>query len=114
MSIKAFEFEGLRLRSKVPIPFVEENSYLPERVYIEGYFPVGTICKLQMPICSKKLNPFNEQTNDYCHAVSLLYDSRENDSSVDQEPYTVIFHVDLSALFLLFDPIDEDNHVIPL
>ena len=95
MSIKAFEFEGLRLRSKVPIPFVEENSYLPERVYIEGYW------QMEHP-------DFSVRT------VSLLYDSRENDSSADQEPYTVIFHVDLSALFLLFDPIDEDNHVIPL
>ena len=40
--IKAIEFEGKYFRSKVPIPFVEDNFYLPAKVFIEGYFPAGT------------------------------------------------------------------------
>ena len=114
MSVKGLEFEGLLLRSKVPIPFVEENFYLPNKVYVEGYFPVGTIFKLQNTVCSKKMNPYGEPSNDYCHAVSLLYDNKLNGADDDEDKHQIIFHVDLSALFLLLDPIDENGNIIEL
>ena len=114
MSVKGLEFEGLLLRSKVPIPFVEENFYLPQKVYVEGYFPIGTIFKFQEAVCSKKNNPFGEQVNDYCHAASLVYYNKLNGAPSDEEEQRIIFHVDLSALFLLVDPIDENGHIIHL
>ena len=114
--MKSLEFEGLFLRSKVPIPFVEENFYLPKKVFIEGYFPVGTIFKFQDTVCSKKIDAYNStnEVNDYCHAVSLLYSNKFNGAEADEEEYKVIFHVDLSALFLLTDPIDKDGNIIEL
>lgn len=112
MSVKSLEFEGLMFRSKVPIPFVEENYYLPQKVFVEGYFPVGTIFKFRETVCSKQNNYMGDQVNHYCHAVALVYDSKFNgDSKVEQE---IIFHVDLSALFLLCDPIDENGNIIKL
>ena len=114
MSIKGMEFEGLMLRSKVPIPFVEENTYLPPKVFVEGYFPAGTVFKFQDTVCSKKMSAFEEQVNDYCHAASLLYSNKFNGADEAEEEYTVIFHVDLSALFLLLDPIDDNGNVIKL
>ena len=33
--IKNLNFEKIFLRSKVAIPFVEENSYLPEKVFVD-------------------------------------------------------------------------------
>ena len=113
MSIKALEFEGLRLRAKAPVPFVEENNYLPERVYIEGYFPVGTVCTLLRPVCSQKVDPYGKQVSDYCHAAALRYSGKDNGGG-DDDDTEVVFHVDLSCLFLLFDPIDEAGNVIPL
>ena len=112
--IKGFEFEGLRLRSKVPIPFVEENVFLPERIFVEGYFPTGTVVTFERPVCAKKMNAFEEQVNDYCHAAALIYTNRLNGAEPDEDEYTVIFHVDLSALFLLFDPIDAEGNLIEL
>lgn len=114
--IKALDFEGQFFRSKVPIPFVEDNFYLPAKVFIEGYFPAGTIFKFQEAICSKKIDVYNDQVNDYCHAVSLLYSNRfkGNESPDEEDEYKVIFHVDLSALFLLVDPIDEQGNIIAL
>ena len=114
--IKALEFDGLFLRAKVPIPFVESNFYMPATVFIEGYFPVGTVFQFLEPICSKKTNEYNDQVNDYCHAVSLLYSNkfRGNESPDEDEEYRVIFHVDLSALFLLTEPIDAEGNVIDL
>lgn len=112
--VKGFEFEGLRLRAKVPIPFVEENFYLPQKVYVEGYFPVGTVFTFQEAVCSKKQNPFGDQINDYCHAAALVYSNRLNGASADDEEQKIIFHVDLSALFLLLDPIDETGTIIKL
>ncbi len=114
--IKAIDFENLFLRAKVPIPFVEDNFYLPQKVFIEGYFPVGTVFKFQEPICSKKMDVYNDQVNDYCHAVSLLYSNRfkGNESEDEEDEYRVIFHVDLSALFLLTEPIDENGNAIEL
>ena len=114
MAVKGMEFEGLILRSKVPIPFVEENFYLPQKVYVEGYFPVGTIFKFVEAVCSKKMNPFGEQINDYCHAAALLYSNKLNGAAADEEEQKIIFHVDLSALFLLMEPIDETGKVIEL
>ena len=114
MGIKGMEFEGMLLRAKVPVPFVEENAYLPEKVYVEGYFSPGTVCKFQGTVCSKKIDPYEKQTNDYCHAVSLLYSNKFNGAADSEEENTVVFHVDLSALFLLFDPIDEQGNVIQL
>ena len=111
MSIKALEFEGLRLRAKAPVPFVEENPYLPEKVYIEGYFPAGTVCTLISAVCSQKIDPYGKQVSDYCHAAALRYTGKDNGEVDDTE---VIFHVDLSCLFLLFDPIDKAGNVIPL
>lgn len=114
--IKALDFEGQFFRSKVPIPFVEDNFYLPAKVFIEGYFPVGTVFKFQEAICSKKIDVYNDQVNDYCHAISLLYSNRfkGNESPDEEDEYKVIFHVDLSALFLLVDPIDEQGNIIAL
>lgn len=114
MSMKSLDFENLFLRSKVPIPFVEDNFYLPAKVFVEGYFPAGTIFKFQEPVCSKKIDVYNAQVNDYCHAASLLYSNKFNGAGDDEDEYTVIFHVDLSALFLLTEPIDENGNVIPL
>ena len=115
MSVKGMEFEGLMLRSKVPIPFVEENFYLPPKVFVEGYFPVGTIFKFQEAICSKKQNPYGgEQINDYCHAAALVYSNKFNGAAEDDEEHKIIFHVDLSALFLLLEPIDDKGEVIKL
>ena len=112
--INALEFEGLKLRSKVPIPFVEENFFLPEKVFVEGYFPVGTIFTFDQPVCSKKMNAFDEQVNDYCHAAALVYSNKLNGAEPDEDEYTVTFHVDLSALFLLLEPIDAEGNVIQL
>ena len=112
MAAKSMEFEGLLLRSKVPIPFVEENFYLPPKVYVEGYFPVGTIFKFQETVCSKKMNPFGDQINDYCHAAALLYSNKLNGAAEDEEEQKILFHVDLSALFLLLEPIDESGNII--
>ena len=114
MAAKSMEFEGLLLRSKVPIPFVEENFYLPPKVYVEGYFPVGTIFKFQETVCSKKMNPFGDQINDYCHAAALLYSNKLNGAAEDEEEQKILFHVDLSALFLLLEPIDENGNIITL
>ena len=114
MSIKNIEFEGLMLKSKVPIPFVEDNIFLPQKVFVEGYFPVGTIFKFLEPICSKKTDALGAQVNDYCHAASLLYSNKFNGATGSEDEYTIIFHVDLSALFLLTDPIDSDGNKIEL
>lgn len=110
--IKSLNFDNLFLRSKVAIPFVEANSFLPETVFVDGYFPAGTVFKFLEPICSKKVSAFGEQVNDYCHAASLLYSNKFNGD--DDDEYTVIFHVDLSALFLLTDPIDAQGNPISL
>lgn len=114
--IKTLEFEGKYFRAKVPIPFVEDNFYLPAKVYIEGYFPAGTVFKFQEAICSKKIDVYNDQVNDYCHAVSLLYSNKfpGNQSDDDDDEYKVIFHVDLSAFFLLLEPLDDSGNVIEL
>ena len=114
--IKALEFEGKFFRSKVPIPFVEDNFYLPAKVFIEGYFPAGTIFQFQETICSKKIDVYNDQVNDYCHAVSLLYSNRfkGNESPDEDDEYKVIFHVDLSAFFLMLEPLDDEGNVIEL
>ena len=114
MAVKGLEFEGLMLRSKIPIPFVEENFYLPQKVYVEGYFPVGTIFKFQDTVCSKKQNPYGDQINDYCHAAALLYSNKFNGAADSEEEHKIIFHVDLSALFLMLDPIDENGNIIKL
>ena len=114
MNICALELEGRFLRSKVPIPFVEDNIYLPAKVFVEGYFPAGTVFKFQEAVCSKKIDVYNDQVNDYCHAVSLLYSNKFNGAGEDEDEYTIIFHVDLSCLFLLTEPIDENGNVIPL
>lgn len=112
--IKNLNFEKLFLRSKVAIPFVEDNSYLPEKVFVDGYFSAGTVFKFLEPICSKKINAFGDQVNDYSHAASLLYSNKFNGAPPDEDEYTIIFHVDLSALFLLCDPIDAQGNSIAL
>ena len=112
--IKNLNFEKIFLRSKVPIPFVEENSYLPEKVFVDGIFPAGTVFKFLQPICSKKINAFGDQVNDYSHAASLLFSNKFNGAAPDEDEYTIIFHVDLSALFLLTEPIDAQGNVIDL
>lgn len=114
--IKALEFDGLFLRAKVPIPFVESNFYMPAKVFVEGYFPAGTVFQFLEPICSKRINEYNDQVNDYCHAASLLYSNKfaGNESDEEEDEYRVIFHVDLSALFLLTEPIDKNGNVIAL
>ena len=112
--IKNLNFDNLFLRSKIAIPFVEDNFYLPEKVFVDGYFPAGTVFKFLEPICSKKINAFGDQVNDYSHAASLLYSNKFNGAAADEDEYTVIFHVDLSALFLLCEPIDSKGNVIEL
>ena len=96
--IRNLNFDKIFLRSKVAIPFVEENSYLPEKVFIDGIFPAGTVFKFLQPICSKKINAFGDQVNDYSHAASLLFSNKFNGAAPDEDEYTIIFHVDLSAL----------------
>ena len=112
--IKNLNFENLFLRSKVAIPFVEDNNYLPEKVFVDGIFPAGTVFKFLEPICSKKVNAFGDQINDYSHAASLLFSTKFNGAADDEDDYTIIFHVDLSALFLLTDPIDEQGNIIDI
>ena len=113
--IKAFELEERMLRAKVPIPFVEENSMgLPSRVFVDGYFPAGTVFKFEQPVCSKMMGAYGDQVNDYCHAAALVYSNKLNGAADDETEYTVTFHVDLSALFLLLEPLDEDGNVVPL
>ena len=114
MALKSLEFEGLMFRSKVPIPFVEENFYLPPKVFVEGYFPAGTIFKFEEAVCSKKQNPYGDQINDYCHAAALVYSNKFNGADDSEEEHKIIFHVDLSAMFLLLDPIDEEGNIIQL
>ena len=114
MDIRALDLEDRFLRSKVAIPFVEDNFYLPPKVFVEGYFPAGTIFKFQEAVCSKKIDVYNDQVNDYCHAVSLLYSNKFNGAGKDEDEYTVIFHVDLSCLFLLLDLLDENGNVVTL
>ena len=112
--IKNLNFDNLFLRAKVAIPFVEDNFYLPEKVFVDGYFPAGTVFKFIEPVCSKKVNAFGDQVNDYSHAASLLYSNKFNGASADEDEYTVIFDVDLSALFLICEPIDSSGNVIEL
>jgi len=112
--IKNLNFEKIFLRSKVAIPFVEENSYLPEKVFVDGIFPAGTVFKFLQPVCSKKINAFGDQVNDYSHAASLLFSNKFNGAASDEDEYTIIFHVDLSALFLLTDPIDAQGNIIAI
>ena len=113
MAVKGFEFEGLLLKSKVPIPFVEENFYLPQKVFVEGYFPAGTVFKFLETVCSKKQSPNGDQINDYCHAAALVYSNKLNGEDAEEE-HKIIFHVDLSALFLLCDPVDASGNIIQL
>ena len=112
--IKNLNFDNLFLRAKVAIPFVEDNFYLPEKVFVDGYFPAGTVFKFIEPVCSKKVNAFGDQVNDYSHAASLLYSNKFNGATADEDEYTVIFDVDLSALFLICEPIDSSGNVIEL
>lgn len=112
--IKNLNFDNLFLRAKVAIPFVEDNFYLPEKVFVDGYFPAGTVFKFIEPVCSKKVNAFGDQVNDYSHAASLLYSNKFNGAAADEDEYTVIFDVDLSALFLICEPIDSNGNVIEL
>ena len=114
MAVKSLELEGMMFRSKVPIPFVEENFYLPPKVFVEGYFPVGTLFKFQETVCSKKQNPYGDQINDYCHAAALVYSNKFNGAADDEDEHKIIFHVDLSAMFLLLDPIDAAGNIIEL
>ena len=112
--IKNLDFENLFLRSKVAIPFVEDNNFLPEKVFVDGIFPAGTVFKFLEPICSKKISAFGDQVNDYSHAASLLFSNKFNGAPPDEDEYTIIFDVDLSALFLLTDPIDAQGNLIDL
>lgn len=112
--IKDLNFDKLLVRSKVAIPFVEDNSYLPEKVFVDGVFAAGTVFKFLEPVCSKKINAFGDQVNDYSHAAALLYSNKLNGAAADEDEYTVIFHVDLSALFLLTDPIDAAGNIIKI
>lgn len=105
--ITTLDFDNLFLRSKVAIPFVEDNSFLPEKVFVDGIFPAGTVFKFLEPVCSKKINAFGDQINDYSHAAALLYSNKFNGANSDEDEYTIIFHVDLSALFLLTEPINQ-------
>ena len=106
MSIKGFDFEGKLFRAKVPIPFVEDAHHLPKRVYVEGYFPVGTVFRFDQPVCSKKIDAFGEEANDYCHAAALVYSERFNGNPDAPESEDIVFHIDLSAFFLLVEPVD--------
>ena len=110
--IKNLDFENVFLRAKVAIPFVEDNTFLPEKIFVDGIFPAGTIFKFLEPVCSKKMNAFGEQVNDYSHAASLLFSNKFNGAADDEDDYTKIFHVDLSALFLLTEPIDAQGNLI--
>lgn len=112
--ITTLDFENLFLRSKIAIPFVEDNNFLPEKVFVDGIFPAGTVFKFLEPICSKKISAFGEQVNDYSHAASLLYSNKFNNAAPDEDEYTIIFHVDLSALFLICDPIDAQGNSIAI
>ncbi len=112
--ITTVDFENLFLRSKVAIPFVEDNNFLPEKVFVDGIFKAGTVFKFLEPICSKKMSVFGEQVNDYSHAASLLYSNKFNGAAPDEDEFTIIFHVDLSALFLLCDPFDADGNPIAI
>ena len=112
--IKNLDFENLFLRSKVAIPFVEDNNYLPEKIFIDGIFSAGTVFKFLEPICTKKVNAFGDQVNDYAQAASLLYSNKFNGAAPDEDEYTIIFHVDLSSLFMLTDPIDAQGNLIEL
>ena len=112
--IKNLNFEKIFLRSKVAIPFVEDNSYLPPKVFIDGIFPAGTVFKFLEPLCTKKINAFGDQVNDYSHAASLLFSNKFNGAGDDEDEYTIIFHVDLSALFLLTEPLDAQGNPIAL
>ena len=112
--IKNLNFDKLFLRAKVPIPFVEDNNYLPDKVFVDGIFSAGTVFKFLEPVCSKKISAFGEQVNDYSHAASLLFSNKFNGASADEDEYTIIFHVDLSALFMICEPIDESGKVIDI
>ena len=112
--ITTLNFENLFLRSKVAIPFVEDNTFLPEKVFVDGVFQAGTVFKFLEPVCSKKINAFGDQVNDYSHGASLLYSNKFNGAAPDEDEYTIIFHVDLSALFLLCDPIDAKGNSIAI
>lgn len=112
--ITNLNFENLFLRAKVAIPFVEDNNYLPEKVFVDGIFTAGTVFKFLEPICSKKINAFGDQVNDYSHAASLLYSNKFNGANSDEDEYTIIFHVDLSALFMICEPIDAQGNVIDI
>ena len=114
MNVKSFQFENRFFRTKVPIPFVEEAPCLPDTVFADGYFPVGTVVKFHRLVMSSKLDGYNEQINDYCHAAAMLYSNRFNGDEQSEREYEIIFHVDLSAFFLLLEPIDSDGHVIDL
>lgn len=102
--IKNLNFENLFLRSKVDIPFVEDNHFLPEKIFVDGIFPAGTVFKFLEPFRGKRVNEFGEY--DYCHAASLLFSNKFNGAAPDEDEYKIIFHVDLSALFLLTEPIN--------
>ena len=86
--IKTLDADNLYLRSKVAIPFVEANSFLPETVFVDGYFPAGTVFKFLEPVCSKKMSAFGDQVNDYCHAASLLYSTKFNGEDDDDDQST--------------------------
>ena len=107
MSIQGYEFEGKFFRSKVRIPFVEATPYLPGRVYVDGVFPAGTVFRFEEPVCSQKQSAFGEQVNDYCHAAALTYSERFNGSPEAGTEKDIVFHVDLSAFFLLLEPLEE-------
>lgn len=110
--IKNLDFENLFLRSKVAIPFVEDNHFLPKKVFVDGIFPAGTVFKFLEPFRGKRVSEYGEY--DYCHAASLLYSNKFNGAAPDEDEYTIIFHVDLSALFLITDPIDAQGNLITI
>ena len=112
--IRNLNFENLFLRSKVAIPFVEDNTFLPETVFIDGIFPAGTVFKFLEPICTKKINAFGDQVNDYAQAASLLFSNKFNGADDDEDEYKIIFRVELSALFMLTDPIDAQGNLIDI
>lgn len=110
--ITNLDFENLYLRSKVAIPFVEDNSFLPQKLFVDGIFSAGTVFKFLEPFRSKRISASGDY--DYCHAATLLYSNKFNGAAPDEDEYTIIFHVDLSALFLLTDPIDENGNKIQI